>query len=102
MKSEVIVLFVAFVAVTFAFPGKDLSKAEAWTESAQPSNSRTFVDINHAHGEGTNVYVAHERELWKSGNHELHGSVNYGRHYGGPYGNSPPSYGGGATYRYRF
>lgn len=62
------------------------------------------AEVNHSRQSGTNVYADGTARLWQSQNqrHEIHGNANYGQHFGGPYGRSPPSFGGGLIYRHRF
>lgn len=52
--------------------------------------AHTNAAITHAHGQATNVYISHDRELYKNGNHEICGEADLSRHHGGPYGNSSP------------
>ncbi|KAL7736858.1 hypothetical protein ACLKA6_015692 [Drosophila palustris] len=53
---------------------------------------------------GRDFHVEGQVPVWTSDNkrHEVDVSGHYGQHFGGPYGNSPPSYGGGVGYRFRF
>lgn len=54
--------------------------------------------------DGTDFFAQARARVWQSqnGNNDLHITGNYGQHFGGPYGNSPPSYGGGLTFTHRF
>lgn len=71
-----------------------------------PKDDRTKINVegNHDRRAGTNIYVQGEHRVWQSPNklNEVHVNGNYGQHFGGPGGRSPPSYGGGVTYVRRF
>lgn len=62
------------------------------------------AEANHSRQSGTNVNADATARLWQSQNqrHEVHGTAQYGQHFGGPYGRSPASVGGGFIYRHRF
>lgn len=55
-------------------------------------------------GDGFGFNVGGSQNVWRSdnGRHEFDVNGRYGQHLGGPYGNSPPSYDFGGTYRFRF
>lgn len=62
------------------------------------------AQVNHSRQSGTNVNADATARLWQSQNqrHEIHGTAQYGQHFGGPYGRSPASVGIGGIYRHRF
>lgn len=105
MWSKIVVVLGVLIASASTFPGNlDLSSGDAWRA---PENDkpvvRPNVEINH--GElGTDVRARVETQLWQSkdGQTELTGYGNYGRHYGGPGGNSQPSYGYGFGLNHNF
>ncbi|XP_034477621.1 diptericin A [Drosophila innubila] len=53
---------------------------------------------------GRDFGVQGQIPVWTSDNkrHEFDVAGHYGQHFGGPYGNSEPSYGYGGVYRFRF
>lgn len=53
---------------------------------------------------GQDVHIEGRVPVWTSDNrrHEVDVQGYYGQHLGGPWGNSPPSWQVGPTYRYRF
>lgn len=78
----------------------------AFADAQQKTEDKKYnvnADVTHSKA-GTNVYVDGQARLWQSQNkrHEIHGQGSYGQHFGGPYGNSRPNYGGGLVYRHRF
>lgn len=62
------------------------------------------IDANHARHFGTDVNAQGNVNLWKShnGRSQLDGTANYNQHFGGPFGRSRPSYGGGLNFVHRF
>lgn len=99
----IIVAFTLLVAIAngqFSLPGH--------IPVVPPANAERNWALNlnggHQRGMGTDVYVSGQKQLWQSGNrqNELHGGASYGQHFGGPYGNSRPQFGVGATYVHRF
>lgn len=58
----------------------------------------------HSRQSGTDIYLQGQARVWQSPNklNEVHVNGNYGQHFGGPYGRSPPSLGGGLTFVRRF
>lgn len=62
------------------------------------------VDVYHVRGFGTDVNAQAGANLWKSrdGNTRLDATANYGKHFGGPYGNSKANYGGFLNFEHRF
>ncbi|XP_065363369.1 diptericin-D-like [Calliphora vicina] len=54
--------------------------------------------------DGFDVSLGAQQKVWESENkrHSVDVNAGYGQHLGGPYGNSPASYSGGASYTYRF
>lgn len=73
-------------------------------QQADP-NKRTniYAEGNHSKT-GTNVYVQGNHRVWQSPNrmNDVRVQGNYGQHFGGPGGRSPPSFGGGVTFTHRF
>lgn len=65
---------------------------------------RGNLNIDHSRQSGTNVYAQGQARVWRSdnGRNEVHANGQYGQHFGGPGGRSPPSYGGGLIYTHRF
>ncbi|XP_031621635.1 uncharacterized protein LOC116339741 [Contarinia nasturtii] len=72
--------------------------------SPEDDRTKIYAEGNHNRKAGTNVYVQGEQRVWQSPNklNEVHVNGNYGQHFGGPGGRSPPSFGGGVTYTRRF
>lgn len=102
MKFVSIFVFAVLLVSVYAAPKKDLSKGDAWRAPEAPKTSYTDVDMRKAHGQGHDVYAAQGGQIFKHGNNEVHGEANFGRHYGGPYGNSRPNVGGRINYVRRF
>ena len=71
-----------------------------------PGDDRTkiYAEGSHDRRGGTNVYVQGQHRVWQSENkmNEIHANGQFGQHFGGPGGRSPPSYGGGLTFTRRF
>lgn len=66
---------------------------------------KTHISGGVTHGpSGTNVYAAAQTQVFQSDNkaHEVHVQGSYGQHFGGPWGKSKPSYGGGVGYKFNF
>lgn len=69
-----------------------------------PKKHNIYAEGSHNRRTGTNIYVQGQTRVWQSPNklNEVHVQGNYGQHFGGPGGRSPPSFGGGVTYTRRF
>ncbi|XP_030387261.1 diptericin A-like [Scaptodrosophila lebanonensis] len=55
-------------------------------------------------GKGIDLSVQGRAPVWQSNNgrHSFDVTGQYGQHFGGPYGNSRPSWGAGGAYTFRF
>lgn len=71
-----------------------------------PKDDRTkiYAEGNHDRRGGSNIYVQGQHRLWQSQDkmNEIHANGQFGQHFGGPGGRSPPSYGGGLSYTRHF
>ncbi|XP_055308251.1 uncharacterized protein LOC129572333 [Sitodiplosis mosellana] len=71
-----------------------------------PGDDRTkiYAEGSHDRRGGSNIYVQGQHRVWQSQDkkNEIHANGQFGQHFGGPGGRSPPSYGGGLTYSRRF
>lgn len=69
-----------------------------------PEKLKVFAQGSHSRQAGTDLYVQGQARVWQSQNklNDFHVQGNYGQHFGGPGGRSPPSFGGGITYTRRF
>ena len=55
-------------------------------------------------GQGFDFGLQGKAPVWKSdnGRHQVDATGSYSQHLGGPYGNSKPNWGVGASYTYKF
>lgn len=81
-----------------------LARSRRSPQQADPSKrTNIYAEGNHSKA-GTNIFVQGQHRVWQSPNrmNDIHLQGNYGQHFGGPYGRSPPSFGGGITFTHRF
>ncbi|EDW08801.1 diptericin A [Drosophila mojavensis] len=111
MQVALIALLCCLLGSALAMPQPeklDVSKASAWTErppSGPPPEQRFLLDGGYNKDKnGRDVWAMAQVPVYTSDNkrHEFDAVGKYGQHLGGPYGNSPPSYGFGGNYRFRF
>lgn len=103
MNSSVILLFTVLFVAVHSYPQNLNLGSNAW----KPPQQNRPVDINGyvGHGKlGTDVSAQVGTRLWQSqnGRTDLNGQGSYNQHFGGPYGNSRPNFGGGLTLVHRF
>ncbi|XP_019878924.1 attacin-A-like [Aethina tumida] len=69
-----------------------------------PSGSNVGVGVDHTPHFGTNVHADANVNLWRGnkGNTRLDAQGQYSKHFGGPWGNGRPNFGGGLTFTHRF
>lgn len=74
-----------------------------WTPPAEPPKTQIFATGSNSKS-GTDIFAKAQTQVWQSNNkrHEINVQGSYGQHFGGPWGNSRPSYGGGAGYTFHF
>lgn len=103
----VFALVAVLVAICISFAGAQDFRNDMIPKPV-PHNAERNFDVQgqggHQRGQGSDVYVHGQKELWRSDNnkHEVHGGASFGQHFGGPWGNSRPQVGVGAGYTYRW
>ncbi|EDW02708.1 diptericin A [Drosophila grimshawi] len=109
MQVTIIALVCCLVGSALALPYPDPEeKKDVWNERKQfnmPDEQRFLVDGGYNKDKsGKDVWVQAQVPVWTSENkrHEFDVVGKYGQHLDGPYGNSPPSWGVGGNYRFRF
>nr|CAD7423904.1 unnamed protein product [Timema monikensis] len=72
------------------------------TQHARVRRQSVKVDATHSQGGGTLVSAQGAGTVWRSGDRQAQVDLNghASRLYGGPGGNSPPTFGGGASYNH--
>ncbi|XP_017865188.1 PREDICTED: diptericin-like [Drosophila arizonae] len=114
MQLTLIALLCCLLGAAWAMPQPERQKepanpgADVWNERKQfnpPNEQRFLLDgIYNKDNSGKDVAARVQVPVWTSDNkrHEFDAVGQYGQHLGGPYGDSPPSYGIGGNYRFRF
>ncbi|KAH8397142.1 hypothetical protein KR215_009427 [Drosophila sulfurigaster] len=109
MKFTIIALVCCFATCIVAYPNNPNPEQKLrWDPPEQRNDqqqNRFQLDGGVGHDKfGKDVHVSGQVPVWTSDNkrHEIDVAGHYGQHLGGPYGNSPPSWGAGAGYRFRF
>jgi len=107
MKFAILALVCFLIGSVMAYPNPSPDKPLSWTEdkSKNTDQQRWMLDGGYNKDQsGKDFHIQGQAPVWTSDNkrHEFDVAGHYGQHYGGPYGNSPPSYGAGGIYRFRF
>ncbi|KAH8370013.1 hypothetical protein KR093_001859 [Drosophila rubida] len=103
-----IALVCCLVGCVMAYPNPNPEEKLRWEQPEQRNDQqqqRFQLDGGYnSDKSGKDFHVEGQVPVWTSENkrHEIDIAGHYGQHYGGPYGNSPPQYGFGGGYRFRF
>lgn len=83
----------------------DVNEAVHSRSRRSEPEQKTHISGGGGHGKGgTDISIQGQTRVWQSpnGRNEIHAHGQYGQHFGGPGGRSPPSVGGGIIFRRRF
>ncbi|XP_004536458.1 diptericin [Ceratitis capitata] len=110
MLAKILILF-CLIHISFALPKEYqpqnsgfFNDEDALFANLQRSKRQFNLQGGGSPGKGLDLSLNARVPVWQSGNarHSFDATGQYAQHLGGPYGNSPPQWGVGGIYTYRF
>ncbi|XP_050325320.1 diptericin A-like [Bactrocera neohumeralis] len=103
MSLKVLILF-GLLSAVLAFPRDD--RQDPWRQNPQPPQRQPQFNLQGGGSpkQGIDLSLDTRVPVWQSpnGRHEFDATGQYSQHLGGRYGNSPPNWGVGGQYTFRF